>query len=588
MLDGGEEEKKDDMSSCDTLPLDVDDMESIDPGSNQDPPVKLKYTLKNHIVEIGTGEGKSVTLAVSAMLLALLGLEVDVVCYSEYLTDRDDGAFRCLFCAFDVSALINYGTFRTMSEKFINRRGCVRGGLRAAISGNATQFEESNNATGRVLLVDEMDVFFNPNLYLSSYRPSASIKGTEVTAFIKMLWAVYKSGDIFAIQKGNVIRWPVYVACLEKYLGWEFFIESSLDELLSGLQHFDKPHHKYHFDSATGRIGYKEFDGISYSIHYSAWTLFAYFKEHDNGKVTAAALEKHIALSATGYQFSYAAMLKMYDNILGVSGTLRELSDSQRKVLSDEYDVKNATYLRSVYGRNKLCFDANSAGAIKITNIAEFYKEIVNEIRSKLVGRIKSRAVFVFLETKKEVDDFLASPSMNELRGQVRVIREEDTADDRELTVRQAVTSKSITVMSCDFGRGTDFICFDNDLDASGGVHVIQTFVSQDVSEERQIKGRTARQGNQGSYSMVLLDSQLEDIGISMDMIRQFEESGERYTEIDRRRRDFCDATFAKSLASLDKVSINHKRSLDLLQALYRNDVRDIIKLYKKLTGESG
>lgn len=71
--------------------------------------------------------------------------------------------------------------------------------------------------------------------------------------------------------------------------------------------------------------------------------------------------------------------------------------------------MKNATYLCSVYGRNKLNFDANSAGAIKITNTAVFYKEIVTEIHLKLIGRIKSRAVFVFLRTKKDVDEFLGA-----------------------------------------------------------------------------------------------------------------------------------------------------------------------------------
>lgn len=329
--DRGEEEKvEDDVSSSATLLLEgeEEEEEAIDPEPNQGPPGTLKYSLKNHNVEIGTGEGKSVTLAVSAMLLALLGLEVDVVCYSEYLTDRDDYAFRHLFLAFGLSSRIEYGTFVMMSETFINRRGSIRDGLAAVISGTAIQFEESRNAVGRILLVDEIDVFFNSSLYLSSYCPASLIEGTEVTAFIKVLWSVYKKGDESALQKGNILRWPVYVACLERYKGWEFLIESSLDELLSGLQLFDKPCHKYHVDWANNRIGYTEFDGINYA-YYSASILFAYFKEHENGKITAPALEKRIKLFAGGFKFSYAAMLKMYDNILGVSGTLKELSEER-------------------------------------------------------------------------------------------------------------------------------------------------------------------------------------------------------------------------------------------------------------------
>jgi preprotein translocase subunit SecA len=130
--------------------------------------------------------------------------------------------------------------------------------------------------------------------------------------------------------------------------------------------------------------------------------------------------------------------------------------------------------------------------------------------------------------------------------------------------------------MSRDFGRGTDFVCFDDEMDASGGVHVIQTFVSLDVSEEKQIKGRTARQGNQGSYSLVLLDTELTAINISIEMIRKFEASGQRYTDIDRYRRAMCDTTFQKSLTSSKGNERNHKNSIAFLDALYRNDVRAV------------
>ena len=50
--------------------------------------------------------------------------------------------------------------------------------------------------------------------------------------------------------------------------------------------------------------------------------------------------------------------------------------------------------------------------------------------------------------------------------------------------------------MTDSFGRGTDFIVLNKDINQRGGVHVIQTFLSLDESEEVQIKGRTARQNN--------------------------------------------------------------------------------------------
>ena len=67
------------------------------------------------------------------------------------------------------------------------------------------------------------------------------------------------------------------------------------------------------------------------------------------------------------------------------------------------------------------------------------------------------------------------------------------------------------------FGRGTDFFIFDKNVAENGGVHVIQCFLSQEKSEQVQIKGRTARQGKKGSYQMVIPKKELEIINYSLE-----------------------------------------------------------------------
>jgi hypothetical protein len=52
---------------------------------------------RNHLIELLTGEGKSVILAVVAAVLALLGYPVDIVCYSRILTDRDEEEMRAFY-----------------------------------------------------------------------------------------------------------------------------------------------------------------------------------------------------------------------------------------------------------------------------------------------------------------------------------------------------------------------------------------------------------------------------------------------------------------------------------------------------------
>ena len=48
-------------------------------------------------------------------------------------------------------------------------------------------------------------------------------------------------------------------------------------------------------------------------------------------------------------------------------------------------------------------------------------------------------------------------------------------------------------------------------------MHVLQTYVSIDLSEENQNKGRTARQGKKGTYSWLLEAEELkEQLGLEL------------------------------------------------------------------------
>ena len=44
-----------------------------------------------------TGEGKSIILGILAAFFAFLGYNVDVICYSPYLSERDYNSFKDLF-----------------------------------------------------------------------------------------------------------------------------------------------------------------------------------------------------------------------------------------------------------------------------------------------------------------------------------------------------------------------------------------------------------------------------------------------------------------------------------------------------------
>ena len=64
--------------------------------------------LKSQLMEIRTGEGKSILLGGLATILAMLGFEVSTVCYSQYLSFRDYSDFLEIFQAFNCADNVCY------------------------------------------------------------------------------------------------------------------------------------------------------------------------------------------------------------------------------------------------------------------------------------------------------------------------------------------------------------------------------------------------------------------------------------------------------------------------------------------------
>ena len=85
-----------------------------------------KISPDGHLIQVKTGQGKSVLLGVLATLLAVNNYDVDCVCYSKYLSSRDEASFAAVFDAFKVKDRVKYDTFNGLAEASINAKGDVR------------------------------------------------------------------------------------------------------------------------------------------------------------------------------------------------------------------------------------------------------------------------------------------------------------------------------------------------------------------------------------------------------------------------------------------------------------------------------
>lgn len=104
----------------------------------------------------------------------------------------------------------------------------------------------------------------------------------------------------------------------------------------------------------------QEFDGVNYT-YLSNEVCFAYIKEHELGSVTAAIMKARVGLSFSIGSISNAEFPFRYDAVLGITGTLSSLGQTDRLTLQTKYELRNHLSIPSVFGENRLEFTKNSA-----------------------------------------------------------------------------------------------------------------------------------------------------------------------------------------------------------------------------------
>ena len=154
-------------------------------------------SLRSQLMQIRTGEGKSMILGAAAAIFGLLGFQVRCVCYSEYLSNRDYELFRDVFGHFGLLESINYSMITTLSEEATAAKGNIREMTLSLMRGNQSTDQETNSlstitsnirdmdgdnsnrkrslspmesrmkkcASEEIMLVDEVDVFFGSEFY---------------------------------------------------------------------------------------------------------------------------------------------------------------------------------------------------------------------------------------------------------------------------------------------------------------------------------------------------------------------------------------------------------------------------------------
>jgi hypothetical protein len=320
------------------------------------------------------------------------------------------------------------------------------------------------------------------------------------------------------------------------------------------------------------RICYSAQDTLSSNIVFGYQTLFAYYHECAQERISRKSLEENIGIYIYLGNFSYAEIPRLFNCILGVTGTLKTLSNPEKKIVREEYNIINETYAASIYGMKTLGFNKNSDIHIYEKQI-DYDNKLVNHITRKLLEG--KRAVMVFFESKKKLRAFYNCSPLNSYRDDIVEMSEDTDEREKEMRILRAPTQGQITLLTKSYGRGTDFICEDPVVINNGGVHVVQTFLSEELSEETQIQGRTSRQGSPGSYSMFLLQSDLGKFHVHKDDVAN---AKCLYDMLNEKRNNFFKQQYSGRVAYVESTRKQHQSSLEFLQHLNRKDTISIQK----------
>ncbi|MCA7010344.1 MULTISPECIES: hypothetical protein [unclassified Wolbachia] len=554
-----------------------------------------------HLAQVLTGQGKSLVLGLLSSLLVLTGHKVRTVCYSEYLATRDQQDFNGFFKEFGIGDKITYGTFEKMANEVIKPE--VNGkkqGLRELVEGlilnhSAEQSgqikqEDISNTT---LLIDEVDVFFSDQFYGNTYGACNTIGIPGLASIQEEIWGMasknyekstilkaveefikkkigernqnFKEFSKFLFKPGKyyLLKEEDNVVIKKEYTNHSLYqehLEKMIDAAIKVAKGSDKDWYINNYKiNDKGIISYRRDDGFYSTFTYcSYYNVFNYFRL----KKKDFDCKNYGYLNIDCGKVSYAELPKEYPLILGVSGTLTTLDEHEKKAVRKSYNIRENSIMPSFFGDSHLKFNS-SENFTSQNSEEEWLSKIFNRANSK-VG--SGQSVLIFFDTDVEIRKF--KEKFFGKFDRLHILTENTEEHTKEKYIDEAGIAKTVTLATRGMGRGVDFkssVAVEN----SGGVHVIQTFFSLDIKEETQIKGRTARKDNKGSYELILCKEHLVNAGFLKE---EEKEITINYESLNKSREQKVKEKGSNNEKRIRESESNHKTTMDFLESFFQKE----------------
>jgi hypothetical protein len=349
--------------------------------------------LERSLIQVRTGEGKSAVLGVSSSVFALFKCRVSVACYSEYLSQRDGDNIAFLFNTLGVLDDVKYMTLTKVCEYEINKKVNIREALEGIImSGGRTNTGPKGDQgewKPRVLLVDEVDVFFTKSFYGSTYLPACELRDPAISILLREIYS--KAPGALEVVK----EWESYKRACQRLASWEFLVDTAVSSMLGGMECFGEHVAETQYVVKDDAIGYREQDSVVFNVSYGYLTLIAYLKENQAGNISEHSLSKNLKLLVECGEFLFARLPQDFDLVMGVTGTLETMSPAERRIVREDYAIRRMVYMPSVYGQNQV--------VEKLIAVEDTEEKFLTTLTEEIEEAKATRAVIVFFDNTSDL-----------------------------------------------------------------------------------------------------------------------------------------------------------------------------------------
>jgi preprotein translocase subunit SecA len=465
--------------------------------------------LNGMIAEMDTGEGKTLTATLPACAAALAGMPVHIVTVNDYLAKRDAALMAPLYEALGLSvgvvtqglppearrqayaSDVTYCTNKELVFDYLRDRIA----LRRKTSRIQLQIERLASRPSRLsrlllrglhfALVDEADSVFIDEArtpLIISQGSEATVDPGLYTAALSLAAELEHGKDFFIDERDRAIRltdagrartlkndgfWQISAAHRE-----EIFCQAlTAQHLMQRDTHYVVNGNKVEIvDEYTGRI-----------MPDRSWEqgLHQFIEAKEGCDITG----QRDPIS----RISYQRFFRRYRRLGGMTGTAREV----RGELWSVYRLAVVSVPTNQPSRRHHLGDhIHKTEAAKWQAVVSRIAQIHREQRPILAG---TRSV----ASSEHLSKLLTAAGLPH-----RVLNARQDAEEAEI-IAQAGEPGQITVATNMAGRGTD-IRLARGVAERGGLHVIGTECHSARRIDRQLHGRCARQGDPGSYEMIV------------------------------------------------------------------------------------